>query len=125
MQKGETFQFLCLFVFSTFQITMKASKLALLLLLVLALEILLFAGSDAYRRRRRRRRRCSKYRPPNTKWVNRWRQSFNVRCRTSKKSCYQFCYLTYIQFMFLLRLFSPVSTTRTSNEQLLNYLTFK
>ncbi|XP_074639527.1 hemagglutinin/amebocyte aggregation factor-like [Acropora palmata] len=62
---------------------MKGSKLALLLLLVVALEIFLFAGSDAYRRRRRRKRPCSKYRPPYPRWVNHWRQSFNIRCRTS------------------------------------------
>ena len=93
--------FLILFIhlFFTFQMTMKGSKLALLLLLVVALEILLFTGSDAWFKRRRRRR-CSASRPKSPKWVNNWHQQFNVRCPTSKKSCYQFCYLTYILCFF-------------------------
>ena len=90
--------FICLFF--TLQMTIKGRKLALLLLLVVALEILLFAGSDAKPWwRRRRRRRCSSSRP-SSHWVNDWRQDFNVRCPASKKSCYQFCYLTYISCFF-------------------------
>ena len=98
----ETLQFplfliLFIYLFFTLQMTIKGRKLALLLLLVVALEILLFAGSDAnpWWRRRRRRRRCSSSRP-SSHWINNWRQDFNVRCHNSKKSCYQFCYLTYI-----------------------------
>ena len=104
------------FLFFTFQMTVKGGKLALLLLLVVALEILLFTGSDAnHWWRRRRRRRCSSLRPSHISWVNSWRQPFNVRCSTSKKSSCHFLRLTY----FLLCLLSPVSTTRTSNEQLM------
>ena len=97
----ETLQFplfliLFIYLFFTLQMTIKGRKLALLLLLVVALEILLFAGSDANPWwRRRRRRRCSSFRPSSA-WVNDWGKDFNVRCRTGKKSCYQFCYLTYV-----------------------------
>ena len=130
MKLFNSFVFLILFVLLTFQMTMKASKLALLLLLVVALEILLFTGCDAdpfwaRRRRRRSRRRyippvpvCSSSRPSFPRWINSWQQDFNVRCITSKKLLSQFLRLTYI-LCFRLRLLSPVSTTRTTNEQLM------
>ena len=94
-----------LIYFFTFQImTMKGSKLALLLLLVVVFENLLFSRSDANPWWRRRRRRyvqpCSSSRPSSTRWVNSWQKNFNVRCRNSKKSHYQFCYLTYILYFF-------------------------
>ena len=128
---------LCLILFGlfTFQMTMKGSKVALLLLLVVALEILLFTGCEADpfwgRRRRRRRRRyippvpvCSYSRPSSPRWINSWQQDFNVRCITSKKLLSQFLRLTCI-LCFRLRLLSPVSTTRTTNEQLMIWLLSK